>query len=433
MAISGNRKTLETLPNTQNQNIAKLFSGAMASNENTDNAGNVSDNDDIESVGSEGMIEVDPSILDDDDDTMDTTAPRPKNPEAMGSEQTGNTEANRKGGKKRPTTPLIPPPPPPPPANRALVPDPTPGPSGVPPKGPTKPKVTTAGKTTLSEAAKRIVDGFAAQVTLPPTPGGAKAAAAADNNANPKIRLQLSDYLKGKSFAKAARPPLLTVYQTNYAQHPVSMANYLALRNFITTHQSAAILGADEEGNEMPDLAFEILPLDKETRGMPIQPENRFSQEWLEEMINDLIIGETSFKSWLPGEKPQNFAMEIYLHSDHDGLTSEQVLKLLKHLNRHPPLPVDFKLLDIKQQTDKQGTPMGRVVNVAAGPNFYGYCKAHGFKLKFSGGNVPCITMEDKARSLQVKKRPNPPNPPNDGHKKSREPKDSNKKPKGGK
>jgi hypothetical protein len=311
------------------------------------------------------------------------------------------------------------------------VPEPTPGTSssgdlGKPAahKGSNlKPVVTK--KSQLSEAAKRIVDSFAAKVAVPPN-------SEASTDPNPKVRLQLSDYLKNKSFAKVSRPPLLTVFQTDYSQHPVSMANFLALRNFITTHQSAAILGADEEGEDPPDLSFEILPLDRETRGMPIQPDNIYSQRWLEELINDIEIEGTSFKTWLPGERPQNFAMEVYLHSDHDGLTEEQVIRLLKHLNKQPPLPVDFRLQEIKQQLDRQGQQKGRVATLQAGPNFYSYCKNHGWKLKFPGGTVPCITQEDKSRNFQQqKKRGNATNPESDNGKKPKDP--NNKKPKGGK
>jgi hypothetical protein len=100
--------------------------------------------------------------------------------------------------------------------------------------------------------------------------------------------------------------------------------------------------------------------------------------------------------------------MEVYLHSDHDGLTEDQFVTLLRHHNKHhPAMPNDFKLVDLKPQLDKQGHQQGRIARLQAGTSFYTYCKNRNFELKFSGGSIPCITKEDKTRNLHQMKRTN--------------------------
>jgi hypothetical protein len=156
---------------------------------------------------------------------------------------------------------------------------------------------------------------------------------------------------------------------------------------------------------------------------------------WIQAMVNNFTMPDgTNFRAWLPGEMPKTFAMQIYLQADHDGLSKEQIETLLKRLNA--PLPVDFKISSIVAQTDKQGAPKGRVVHVSAGATFYNHCKERGFELLFAGGNVPCITVEDKQKKLIVsKKRPNEGqngNSKENGGRKGPNPKDGSKKHKDG-
>jgi hypothetical protein len=124
-------------------------------------------------------------------------------------------------------------------------------------------------------------------------------------------------------------------------------------------------------------------------------------------MVTQFITadGAADFRAWLPGETPKKYAMQIYLQSDHDGLVEEQIVKLLKQLNKTPALPTDFKITGLTPQADKQGNPKGRVCHLSTGATFYGFCKERGFELMFVGGKVPCITAEDKQRNLHQQKR----------------------------
>jgi hypothetical protein len=141
---------------------------------------------------------------------------------------------------------------------------------------------------------------------------------------------------------------------------------------------------------------------------MPVKVHNKETQTWLVNTVKDFATADTeSFRAWYPGETPKNFIMEIYLQSDHDGLGAADVLTILKKLNKLPPLPQDFKITSVDDSTDKAGVTRGRVVKIAAGAKFYQFCKERNFELLFAGGKVPCITKEDKQRSLHAnKKRP---------------------------
>jgi hypothetical protein len=156
---------------------------------------------------------------------------------------------------------------------------------------------------------------------------------------------------------------------------------------------------------------IDILPLDKDHRGMPILPQDLTSQRWTANAISNISFKDTEsdqvlkFRAWRKGERPMEYSMTLYLSEDHDSLTQPQIEGLLVHFNDN--LPTDFKITSHQQQLDRNGVGKGRLFHIKAGESFHAFCQERTFKLVFSGGKVECITAEAKARLAFQRKRPN--------------------------
>jgi hypothetical protein len=211
----------------------------------------------------------------------------------------------------------------------------------------------------------------------------------------------------GPSYAQAAATSdeniTFTIYQTDHSHQPVHYQNYLEIKRLLSEYRAAEVISDVKKGVVPKKINFTVLPLDPETRGMPMTVKNKLSYEWVVNILTTIVIDEVIFKAWLPNEKPKSFEFQLYLSEAHNNLEVEHIMIILKTYNEG--LPADWKFAEEVEQTDRQGHDKGRIFNLTAGTLFHEYCKLKGFRLEFIGGWAPCQTPEEKVRLANIKKR----------------------------
>jgi hypothetical protein len=219
--------------------------------------------------------------------------------------------------------------------------------------------------------------------------------------------------MKNKTYASATEPTpedlKLMVFMSEHSWIPIPQPVYQALRAQLIRTLAATALAQQAAQLPQQRVVIDILPLDREHRGMPILPKDMSSQRWTVNAISNITLKDTDndqtlrFRAWRKGEMPQEYTMQLYLPEDHDKLSQAQVVELLVYYN--DDLPTDYRITSYQQQLDRNGVEKGRLFQIKAGDNFHSYCMTRSYKLTFPGGRVECITTEAKTKQAINRKR----------------------------
>jgi hypothetical protein len=205
----------------------------------------------------------------------------------------------------------------------------------------------------------------------------------------------------GNYAAALATPRPHLIYQSTFSKQPINTAIYVELRAQLKQALFATKWSLKKNNLPDKDVNFSPLPFDQTLRAFPIIPANKESEAWLHNTLKIITVNEAEFRMWSPGEEPTDHAMEIYLNTDFDCMEVEQAIELIKDMNRGIPLNIGM-IGSVEPQTDRFGTPKGRLIVLMAPKALEDYCELRGYKLAFLGEQLTCISQVEKARRLAV-------------------------------